>query len=163
MRTPPRPSHHREAESSRAAAQFSGAAAAVDEIMEEDDEDEEVFDVDEPVAAEHIEYGNTTFQVPQNPSWRQKVNYKRNVEEVRKMRAINFRIAPKQNGTDYRFWSHFHQDYYETVIIPKTKAISAAQWVDWDYLIAKDNAIMNTVVAECKAKHVSDIMAFKKD
>jgi len=94
MPTPPRPSHNREAESSRAAAQFSEAVGG-DDIMEEGEEDEEVFDVDEPVAAEHIEYGNTTFQVPQNPSWRQKVNYKGNVEEVRKMRAINFRIAPK--------------------------------------------------------------------
>lgn len=115
-----------EAESSRARAPSPRAAGGDDEIVEEVVEDAEVFDVEDPVHAGNRNYGGPSFLLPQNPIWSTKINYKGNTEEVRRLRAINPRASDKEGGTDYSFWSFFQQDYYESVIIPKTKAISNA-------------------------------------
>jgi hypothetical protein len=49
------------------------------------------------------------------------------------------------------------------MIIPKNKLVALSQWIDWTYIEGKHDRIFDEVVAACKAKHLRDTMAFKKN
>jgi hypothetical protein len=49
------------------------------------------------------------------------------------------------------------------VIIPKSKSVALSQWIFWNYIKGKHDRIFDEVVAACKAKHLRDIMAFRKN
>jgi hypothetical protein len=49
------------------------------------------------------------------------------------------------------------------VILPKNKLVAISQWVDWRYIGHKNDSFVNQVLAACKAKNLSDVMAFKKN
>jgi hypothetical protein len=106
-----------------ASASESGAARdeEIEEEVEEDDGDEEekVFDVEDILPPSYVDMGALVFRVPQNPIWREKVSYKGKTESVREKWKINARTLPR-DAYDYRFYSLFQQDFYKTVIIPKT-------------------------------------------
>jgi hypothetical protein len=57
----------------------------------------------------------------------------------------------------------FQQDFYESVIIPKSKPVANSQWIDWAYMESKHDPVFDRVIAACKGKHLRDILAFKKD
>jgi hypothetical protein len=75
----------------------------------------------------------------------------------------NPRLIEKEPGIDYRFHTAFQQDFYESVIITKTKPATISQWIDWTYMEAKHDAIFDEVVAACRAKHLRDVMSFQKN
>jgi hypothetical protein len=54
-------------------------------------------------------------------------------------------------------------DLYELVIITKGKPVAISQWIYWSYMENKHNLIFDIVVATCRAKHLRDVMAFRKN
>jgi hypothetical protein len=82
---------------------------------------------------------------------------------VRKKRKENPRLIKKEPGIDYRFHTAFQQDFYESVIITKTKPIAISHWIDMTYMEAKHDTIFDEVVAAYRAKHLRDVMSFQKN
>ena len=72
-------------------------------------------------------------------------------ETVKRLRGENPYIEPR-SARDTRFWTMFQQDFYTTIIRKKSKTTHEAQYVDWDYMARKNNAIFNEVMAECAKK-----------
>jgi hypothetical protein len=151
-------------------ASASGSRAAREEIEEEaaatddvdGDEEEETFDVEEIIPQAYVHMGTPSFQQSQNSGWRQKISYKGKTEVVREKRKEN-PILHAREATDYRFHTFFQQDFYESVIISKGKLVTISQWIDWSYMENKHDLIFNDVVTACRAKHLRDVMAFKKN
>jgi hypothetical protein len=92
-------------------------------------EEEEMFDVEEINPPNYIDMGSLVLREPTNPSWRVKVSYKGKIESVRENRRILTRTQP-QDAYDYRFHSLFQQDFYESVIMTKSKPVANSQWTD---------------------------------
>jgi hypothetical protein len=81
---------------------------------------------------------------------------------VREKRKINARTLPR-DAYDYRFHSLFQQDFYESVITPKSKLVTNSQWIDWAYMENRHDPIFDRVIAACTTNHLRDILAFRKD
>jgi hypothetical protein len=45
----------------------------------------------------------------------------------------------------------------------KSKSVANSQWIDWTYMENKHNPIFDRVIIACQAKHLREILAFKKD
>jgi hypothetical protein len=41
--------------------------------------------------------------------------------------------------------------------------VAISQWIDWNYMEGKSDTIFDEVVTTCRAKHLRDIMAFRKN
>jgi hypothetical protein len=41
--------------------------------------------------------------------------------------------------------------------------VAISQWIDWNYMEGKHGRIFDEVMAACKARHLRDIMAFRKN
>jgi hypothetical protein len=82
---------------------------------------------------------------------------------MREKRKENLRLVEKEPGSDYRFHTTFQQDFYEPVIIAKTNLMVISQWIDWTYMEEKHDTVFDEVVGSCRAKHLRDVMAFKKN
>jgi hypothetical protein len=153
-------------------ASASGSGAGRDDEIEEDtkegadgddgEEEEEVFDVEEIDPPNYVDMGPLVLRAPRNPSWRVKVSYKGKTESVRENRRILARTQPR-DVYDYRFHPLFQQDFYESVIMTKSKPVANSQWIDWTYMENKHDLIFDGVIAACQAKHLRDILDFKKD
>jgi hypothetical protein len=68
-----------------------------------------------------------TFRLPLNPDWREKINYKGKTDLVRLKRKENTRLVEKEPGIDYIFHTAFQQNFYESVILTKTKPVALSQ------------------------------------
>jgi hypothetical protein len=122
-------------------ASASGSKAArEEEIVEEEDgndeangddgEEEETFIVDEINPSSYVHMGTPTFRLPLNPNWTEKNSYKGKTDLVREKRKENQRLVEKEYVIDYRFHTAFQQDFYEPVIITKTKHVVISQLID---------------------------------
>jgi hypothetical protein len=148
-------------------------AAREEEIIEEDEgndgidgdddeEEEETFVVGEINPSSYIHMGTPIFWLPLNPDWRAKISYKGNIDLVWQNRKENPRLVEKEPVIDYKFHTAFQQDFYEFVIITKTKSVAISQWIDWTYMEGMHDRIFDGVVAACRAKHLRDVMSFKR-
>jgi hypothetical protein len=45
----------------------------------------------------------------------------------------------------------------------KSKPVINSQWIDWVYMENKPDPIFDRVIVACQAKHLRDILTFKKD
>jgi hypothetical protein len=97
---------------------------------DDDEDDEEVFDVEEINPTYYIHMGTPIFRLPFNSDWRKKISYKGKIDLVREKRKESSRLVEKEPGIDYRFHMTFQKDFYESVIIIKTKPIVISQWID---------------------------------
>jgi hypothetical protein len=150
----------------------SGSRAGRDDEIEEeaeegahgDDggEEEEVFDVDEINPPNYVDMGPLMLRTPTNPSWRVKVSYKGKTESVRENRRIIAHTQPR-DAYDYRFHYLFQQDFYESVIMTKSKPEANSQWIDWTYMENKYDPIFNGVIAACQAKHLRERLKQRSD
>jgi hypothetical protein len=68
--------------------------------------------------------GTPVFRLTLNLDWREKISYKGKTYLVREKRKENPRLVEKERSIDYRFQTAFQQDFYESVIITKTKAVA---------------------------------------
>jgi hypothetical protein len=152
-------------------ASASGNGAGRDDEIEEEDEEwadgdegeeeEEVFDVEETNPPNYVDMGPLVLRTPTNPSWRVKVSYKGKTEYVRENRRILAHTQPR-DAYDYRFHSRFQEDFYESVIMTKSRPVANSQWIDWTYMENKHDPIFDGVIVAFQAKHLRDILAFKK-
>jgi hypothetical protein len=145
----------------------SGGGSGAAEIEEEGggdegEEEEEMFDVEEINPPSYVDIGHLGFRVPMNPTWRARVSYKGKTESMKENRRILARTQPR-DAYDYIFYSLFQQDFYESVIMTKSKPVTYSQWIDWAYMENKHDPMFDRVIVACKAKHLRDILAFKKD
>jgi hypothetical protein len=129
---------------------------------DEGEEEEEIFDVEEINPPSYVDIGHLGFREPTNPTWRASVSYKGKIESMRENRGILARTQPR-DAYDYIFHSLFQQDFYESVIMTKSKLVANSQWIDWAYMKNKHDPIFDRVIAACKDKHLRDILAFEKD
>ena len=99
---------------------------------------------------------------PRYPFGRVPTNYFRDgmIETMRRLRGENLYTEPR-TARDARFWTPFQQDFYTTVILKKFKITHEAQYVDWDYMTRKNNAIFNEVMGACEEKRIRHLMGFK--
>jgi hypothetical protein len=82
---------------------------------------------------------------------------------VREKRKENPRLVEKEPGIDYRFHMTFQRDFYESVIIRKTKPVAIFQWINRTFMEGKHAKIFDEVGGACRAKHLRDVMAFQKN
>jgi hypothetical protein len=68
-------------------------------------------------------------------------------------RGKNLRLVEKEPDIDYRFHMTFQQDFYESVIITKTKPVAIFQWINWTNMEGKHDVIFDEVVGACRAKY----------
>jgi hypothetical protein len=136
-------------------ASVSGSGAGRDDEIKEEteegadgddgEEQEEVFDVEEINLPNYIDMGPLVFRAPKNPIWRVKVSYKGNTESVSENRRILTRTQLRDDY-DYRFHSPFQQDFYESVIMIKSKLVTNSQWIDCAYMENKYDPIFDGVI-----------------
>jgi hypothetical protein len=117
-------------------ASASGSGAGRDDEIEEEaeegadgEEEEEMFDVKEINPPNYVDMGPLVFRAPTNPTWRANVSYKGKTKSVWENRRILARTQPR-DAYDYRFHSLFQQDFYESVIMTKSKPVANSQWID---------------------------------
>jgi hypothetical protein len=55
----------------------------------------------------------------------------------------------KERGTDERFWTFFHQDWYRTMLYQKTSPVVKHQWVNIDYMRQKKDMHFNRILEDC--------------
>jgi hypothetical protein len=122
-----------------------------------------IFDVEEITPTSYMHMGTLIFRQPQNPDWREKISYKGKTEFVREKKKENPRLVEKEVAIHYRLHKAFKQDFYESIIIPKNKLVVISQSIDWNYIEGMHNRVLDEVVATCKAKHLRDIMTFRKN
>jgi hypothetical protein len=80
-----------------------------------------------------------------------------------KKRKENPMLVENEPGIDYRFYTVFQQNVYESVIIPKNKLVAILQLIDWNYMEGKSDMIFDEVVTSYRDKHLRDIMPFRKN
>jgi hypothetical protein len=134
-------------------ASASGSGACRDNEIEKEaeegadgddgEEKEEVFNVEEINPPNYVDMRPLVFRAPTNPTWRVKVSYKGKTESVRENRRILARTQPR-DAYDYRFHSLFYQDFYESVIMIKSKPVVNSQWIDWAYMENKYDPIFDS-------------------
>jgi hypothetical protein len=131
------PSPHARPHGKGLASASGSGAVREEEIEEEDDGDDgeeegETFVVDEINLSSYVHMRTLIFwqpQNPENPDWREKISYKGKTNLVREKRKENPRLVEKEPGIDYRFHTAFQHDFYESVIILKTKPVAISQWI----------------------------------
>jgi hypothetical protein len=87
------------------------------------EEEEDVFDVEEINPPNYVDMRSLMLRAPTNPSWRVKVSYKGKTESMRENRRILTHTQPR-DAYDYRFHPLFQQDFYESVIMTKSKPVT---------------------------------------
>jgi hypothetical protein len=65
---------------------------------------------------------------------------------------------PKERGIDERFWTFFHQDWYRTVLYPKSSPVVKQQYVDIDYMRNKKNMHINMILEACDLHGITDLL-----
>jgi hypothetical protein len=87
------------------------------------------------------------------------VNYNK-VESTRvaEMRQKACYSKPKERGTDERFWTFFHPDWYDTVLYRKTKHVVPVQWVNFDYMTRKKDASFNRIIEACDFHGITNLL-----
>jgi hypothetical protein len=95
---------------------------------------------------------------PEIHTTREIVNYSKedplNVVHFRNKACYNL---VKERDTDERFWTFFHQDWYQTVLYPKSSPVVKQQYVDIEYMRNKDMHI-NRILEACNLHYITDLL-----
>jgi hypothetical protein len=67
----------------------------------------------------------------------------------------------KERGTDERFWTFFHQDWYRIVLYPKSSPVIKQQYVDIEYMRNKNDIHFNRILEACDLHGISDLLQFR--
>jgi hypothetical protein len=93
---------------------------------------------------------------------REIVNYSKedllNVVHLRNKACYNL---VKERGTDERFWTFFHQDWYRTMLYPKSSPVVKQQYVDIEYMRNKKGMHFNRILEACDLHGITDLLQFK--
>jgi hypothetical protein len=66
--------------------------------------------------------------------------------------------SPKERGTDERFWTFFHQDWYRSVLYQKTSLVVKQQFVHIDYMTQKKDMHFNRILEACDLHGITDLL-----
>jgi hypothetical protein len=69
--------------------------------------------------------------------------------------------SSKERGTDERFWTFFHQDWYRTVLYLKSSLVVKQQYVDIEYMRNKKDMHFNRVLEACDLHGITDLLHFR--
>jgi hypothetical protein len=69
--------------------------------------------------------------------------------------------SAKERGTDERFWTFFDQDWYRTVLYPKTSPVVQHQRVHIDYMRQKKDMHFNRALEACDFHGITDLLQFR--
>jgi hypothetical protein len=67
----------------------------------------------------------------------------------------------KERGTDERFWTFFHQDWYQTVLYPKSSPVVKQQYVDIEYMRNKKDMHFNRILEAYDLHVITDMLQFR--
>jgi hypothetical protein len=65
---------------------------------------------------------------------------------------------PMERVTDERFWTFFHQDWYQTVLYSKTSPVVKHQFVHIDYMRTKKDMHFNRILEACDLHGITDLL-----
>jgi hypothetical protein len=92
---------------------------------------------------------------------REIVNYSKedplNVVQLRNKACYNL---VKERSTNERFWTFFLQDWYQTVLYPKSSPVVKQQYVDIEYMTNKDMHF-NRILEACDLHGITDPLQFR--
>jgi hypothetical protein len=90
------------------------------------------------------------------------VNYNKedpmNVMHLRNKPCYN---SLKERCTDERFWTFFYQDWYWTVLYPKSSPVVKQQYDDIEYMRKKKDLHFNRVLEACDLHGITDLLQFR--
>jgi hypothetical protein len=66
--------------------------------------------------------------------------------------------SSKERGTGERFWTFFHQDWYRTVLYPKSSPVVKRQYVDIEYMRKKKDLHFKRVLEACDLHGITDLL-----
>jgi hypothetical protein len=66
-----------------------------------------------------------------------------------------------ERGTDERFWTFFHQDWYQTVLYTKSSPVVKQQYVDIEYKRNKKDMHFNRILEACNVHDITDLLQFR--
>jgi hypothetical protein len=69
--------------------------------------------------------------------------------------------SSKERGTSERFWTFFHQDWYRTVLYPKSSPMVKHQYVDIEYMRNKKDMHFNMVLEACDLHGITNLLQFR--
>jgi hypothetical protein len=99
---------------------------------------------------------------PEIHTMREIVNYSKedplNVVHLRNKACYNL---VKQQGTDERFWTFFHQDWYRIVLYPKSSLVVKQQYADIEYMRNKKDMHFNRILVSCDLHGITDLLQFR--
>jgi hypothetical protein len=81
----------------------------------------------------------------------------RNLVTLRDMPCYS---SAKERGTDERFWTFFHQDWYLSVLYNKSKTVVPAQWVHINYMKSKRDMHFNRILEVCEFHGITQLLSF---
>jgi hypothetical protein len=67
----------------------------------------------------------------------------------------------KERGTFERFWTFFHQDWYQTVLYPKSSPVVKQKYVDIEYMRNKKDMHFNRILEACDLHGITDLLQFR--
>jgi hypothetical protein len=67
----------------------------------------------------------------------------------------------KERGTDERFWTFFHHDWYRTVLYPKSSLVVKQQYVDIEYMRNKNDMHFNRILEACYLHGITNLVHFR--
>jgi hypothetical protein len=98
---------------------------------------------------------------PEIHTTRETVNYSKedplNVVQLCNKSCYNLVM---ERGTDERFWTFFHQDWYRTMLYPKPSPMVKQQYVDIEYMRNKKDMHFNRILKSCDLHDITDLLQF---
>jgi hypothetical protein len=92
---------------------------------------------------------------------REIVNYsKEDPMNVMHLRNKPCYSSSKERGTDERFWTFFHQDWYQTVVYLESSPVVKQQYVDIEYMRNKKHMHFNRVLEACDLHEITGLLQF---
>jgi hypothetical protein len=87
------------------------------------------------------------------------VNYSKedplNVVHLRNKICYN---SVKERSTNERFWTFFHQDYYQIVFYPKSSPMVKQLYVDIQYMRNKNDMHFHRILEACDLHTITDLL-----
>jgi hypothetical protein len=64
----------------------------------------------------------------------------------------------KERGTNERFWTFFHQDWYQVVLYPKSSPVVKQQYVDIEYMRNKKDMHFSRILEAGDLHGITDLL-----
>jgi hypothetical protein len=69
--------------------------------------------------------------------------------------------SSKERGIDERFWTFFHQDWYQIVLYLKSSLVVKHQYIDIEYMRNKKDMHFNRVLEACDLHEITVLLQFR--